>query len=537
MVSPPTLNKNKLSTKNIVERLQPYGLTLVGPAVSSYAPLTVVCTAGHTFQLRLSWLRDCTICRKSGAKETTIQEIQKVTQAEGYTVIIEASAAKTHKYKLSGTCSAGHPYSSNYGRWLEGYRCRACAGSAKLSLSFVETKLASEGYTLGSGQKYAGNAKPLLFICPKGHHYHSAWAKWKKGVRCLVCSGHGPVTAEVAIQNIEKSGIFIYLSGNYKDKRSTFQVKCRLASHLTTVTYEGLVYDLRNCALCSATAFQSGGEKELATWVESLGHSVVTNDRRTLDGLELDILVPELKLAIEYCGLYSHATKYKNRDYHVQKYIKCQEQGIRLFTIFEDEWVHHKNGVTGFLGFFLDKKATKIAARNCEISVANYSEIMNFFEEHHLQGKPGTNTRQAWVLTHNDKVVAALSVAHHHRIRDQWVLNRYCVRPEYSVTGGFARLLAQAVSWLKGQGVDKLWTFSDRRYSQGGVYSRNGFIHDGVLRPDYHYSKGTMRFSKQSLKKTEFERGSGKTEWQLRQEQGYLMIYDCGKDRWVLDLK
>ena len=42
-------------------------------------------------------------------------------------------------------------------------------------------------------------------------------------------------------------------------------------------------------------------------------------------------------------------------------------------------------------------------------------------------------------------------------------------------------------------------------------------------------------FSKQSLKKNEEERESKKSEHEIRLEQGYLRVYDCGKKRWRFD--
>ena len=73
-----------------------------------------------------------------------------------------------------------------------------------------------------------------------------------------------------------------------------------------------------------------------------------TNDRSQI-GLELDIYLPELNLAIEYNGTYWHSyhetvgTSPKQTDYeymkyrHQQKSLACYKAGIRLLHIYEYE--------------------------------------------------------------------------------------------------------------------------------------------------------------------------------------------------------
>lgn len=75
------------------------------------------------------------------------------------------------------------------------------------------------------------------------------------------------------------------------------------------------------------------------------------NDKKVLNGKELDIYIPSKNLAIEYNGLYWHsdkATLEKNdipnketRMYakyrHIEKTKLCKEKNIRLIHIFEDD--------------------------------------------------------------------------------------------------------------------------------------------------------------------------------------------------------
>ena len=50
--------------------------------------------------------------------------------------------------------------------------------------------------------------------------------------------------------------------------------------------------------------------------------------------------MPKLHIAIEYNGLRWHSEEFnKDKNYHLNKLIKCNEKGIRLIQIFEDEWI------------------------------------------------------------------------------------------------------------------------------------------------------------------------------------------------------
>jgi hypothetical protein len=87
--------------------------------------------------------------------------------------------------------------------------------------------------------------------------------------------------------------------------------------------------------------YSSFEERQVLEFIQSIYKGeIITNDRTIIKPMELDIYLPELKLAIEYCGLYWHSEKQgKGKYYHLNKLIKCQEQGIDLITIFSDEWI------------------------------------------------------------------------------------------------------------------------------------------------------------------------------------------------------
>ena len=86
----------------------------------------------------------------------------------------------------------------------------------------------------------------------------------------------------------------------------------------------------------------SYGEDEVSEFIESLGFSV---KRRIRMGskCEIDIFIPEKQIAIEYDGLNWHNEAHgRDKWYHFNKSLHCQEKSIRLVHIFEDEYVNNK---------------------------------------------------------------------------------------------------------------------------------------------------------------------------------------------------
>jgi hypothetical protein len=89
----------------------------------------------------------------------------------------------------------------------------------------------------------------------------------------------------------------------------------------------------------------SNEEQELMDFV----HCYFPNahkDRKMIHPLELDIVVDELKLAIEFNGCYHHSVESGIQSgYHFSKTLMCEERGYRLVHIWEDEWIDHKEEV------------------------------------------------------------------------------------------------------------------------------------------------------------------------------------------------
>lgn len=84
----------------------------------------------------------------------------------------------------------------------------------------------------------------------------------------------------------------------------------------------------------------SVAEKEIAEYIKTIiPNKIILNNRKILNGKELDIYIPDLKLAFEYNGLYWHSENVGfPPEYHLTKSNMCRDKNINLIHIYEDEW-------------------------------------------------------------------------------------------------------------------------------------------------------------------------------------------------------
>lgn len=96
---------------------------------------------------------------------------------------------------------------------------------------------------------------------------------------------------------------------------------------------------------------KSRAEDELTEFIRSIYSGEVKKDRALLRGRELDIYLPELKLAIEFNGTYWHRDSEAMRntrgilpsELHRLKQEKCAELGVLLLFVWENDWKAHRS--------------------------------------------------------------------------------------------------------------------------------------------------------------------------------------------------
>ena len=169
---------------------------------------------------------------------------------------------------------------------------------------------------------------------------------------------------------------------------------------------------------------------------------IIYNSRDIIPPYELDIYIPEKKVAIEYNGTYFHSSLYKDADYHYNKSSACEERGIRLIHIWEYEWINERqrpileNIIKSALGVIEEK----IPARKCNVIIKESSEMREFFDKNNIQGfRPG---KFAICLEYNNEIVMSymMGSAFFGKGKYEWEVIRGATKLGTTVVGGASKL-------------------------------------------------------------------------------------------------
>ena len=281
--------------------------------------------------------------------------------------------------------------------------------------------------------------------------------------------------------------------------------------------------------------FESQHERKIQELLESYNIEYIKHSRKIISPLELDIFIPSKNLAIEVNGVYWHSERSggKDRNYHLNKTLKCEEKGIQLLQFWDSEmdlkWSIISSMILSRLGIF----QKKIGARECIIEEVSKDQSEEFFNENHLQGSSVSTISNG--LFYNYELVSCMSyIKSRYSKNDIWELARFSNKKNYSVPGGFSKLLKSF--------NQSCISYSDRRYSQGNVYRKNGFQLSNINSPGYHYIGkdgnlvNRLKYQKHKLNTLLETFDPLKTEWENMVLNGFDRVWDCGTVSWRLKI-
>lgn len=274
-------------------------------------------------------------------------------------------------------------------------------------------------------------------------------------------------------------------------------------------------------------AKSSVGQLQVSNYIESLGFGILLNDRNIIGPLEIDIVIPEKKIAIEYCGIYYHSETWgnKSRKYHLNKLEKCIREGYDLITIFETDWNNKRDIVKSIIMSKLGKLPEKIFARNTTFKEVTYKEVKQFEQDNHLQGSRPAN--KYYVLTsHENEIVMSLSIGKS-RFNKNYSneIVRMTSKKNLQVLGGISKLISNIR-------ITDCITYADRRFGEGRGYEKVGFKRMKSSSPNYFYfhkSDHDILYSRNKFQKHKIPNvDSTISEYSNMINQGYDRIWDCG---------
>ena len=412
----------------------------------------------------------------------------------------------------------------------QGTRCPQCSGrrpvSGKSDLATMHPKLAAElvDQSLATTLKPGSNAS-VLWQCPANpkHTWKATpYSRTTKKTGCPYCSGRKIVP-------------------DVNDLATTHP-----ASHPKTAKR----YQMR-----------------LTEMVQALvpGSTVLSDDHTVLpSGKELDIVVPDHHLAIEFNDIFSHSeqavferhAKPRPHSYHAHKTREASSQGYQLVHVWEDDWLHRRELVLRALAHRLHAvdrlpdvlpdinplACQRLYARNLTVKLVHGGVARRFWQDNHLQG-PVHCTVNIGLYDQNNVLRALLGIGrknHGSRVSlpdGTWDIQRYATLGV--IVGGFTKLLAHAETLVS---VDTWTSWSDDDISDGGMYQAAGFVVDKRQAPSYSYVGRKTRwervhrstYTKQRfINDPDLTYQSGQTEHEAALANKLYRIYDAGKTRWV----
>ena len=287
---------------------------------------------------------------------------------------------------------------------------------------------------------------------------------------------------------------------------------------------------LLRCPECSKLYYVSNKELELRNFIQSLlpNIEIIANNRKTIYPLELDIYIPEKNLAIEFNGDYWHSSERKDKNYHLEKTLKCQEKEIRLIHIFEHEWDFKRPIVESILRNALGSIENRIYARKCFVLEISQKEYSNFLELNHIQGSIISKYRYG--LFYNSELVSVIGFGSSRFKKGEIELHRFCSKINTSIIGGFSKL----IKYFMNQNIcSEFITYVDRSKFDAKGYFKIGFKILSETDSSYFYAKNGEILSRYQCQKHKlvnllenYDPSLSETDNMIL--NGYLKVYDCG---------
>lgn len=356
------------------------------------------------------------------------------------------------------------------------------------------------------------------------------------------------------IKNIENWYKFIadpktYISDNYDEPPRTVKLAEDLGVNLSTVD----LYLDKYSARSSIHNPKSLMEETVIAFIRNLRPDceIIHNDRKVLEGKELDIYLPEYKFAIECNPTVSHNSSVGDPwtgtaapiHYHKRKTNKCEEKGIFLMHLFGYDWTQHEDIMKSMISNTLGC-SSRIYARKCNIIRVDSETAKIFLQNNHRQGFASTKIYLG--LMYEGELVSIMTFGKMRStigidstdLSDCWELVRFCNKLNTSVIGGASKLFRY---FIREYNPKQVRSFSDRAHTKGSLYKTLGFTE--LRRSDANYvwvnvvdDKAYHRINAQKHNIKKFLKDDtidlNKSEREIMESHGYVRVFDSGTITW-----
>lgn len=341
----------------------------------------------------------------------------------------------------------------------------------------------------------------------------------------------GIVSCGCIARHIERNEI-IDFSNNFKMKNNRLPYRSEIADFFK-VSLRQIYYFIstRDAYEYVIPEFRSKQEKEIHSLLND-DFSIEIGNRNVIKPYELDIYIPDKKLAIEFNGNYWHSELQKDKYYHQNKTFECAKRGIKLIHIFEYEWdnEHTKNIIKNIL-INKTKHVNIIQSKDIVIQKLKIQNYKQFLDKYNLYGSTPTDINIG--CFYNDNLIGVMTFK---SINDTYELKRVCFKFGIVVINGVETMFTYFVNRYKPIIIS---TYVDISKFTGNVYTKLGFKVQEITKPNYVWYNNKKRDTKSryTTQKSKLVQdglgGINETEDEIMKRLGYTKIYDSGNLRLI----
>lgn len=402
----------------------------------------------------------------------------------------------------------------------------------------VMTDLAKENRKKVAEEKYGSIREMLVYGTVKKYGSLSACAKSTSKERAEKTKNLYYDRMLEKIKNFDFSLI--------SDENGKLTLKCNKCGLEFNTSRYTLIYNYRHnkrfCPKCDYknNTFRSNFEKSVADIVNSLYDEDIWYNRY-IGGIECDIIIPKLKIAIECNGVYWHSEEFKNRNFHYEKKKRVESEGYSLIQIWDDQWnnLEKREIIISRLKNKLGINQ-KIYARKCIVKEISGSDCRKFLNEHHLQG--WCPAKYHYGLFYNNELVQVMSISRSRKMlsgeKNSWELIRLCTKKNLNIIGGFSKL----ISYIKKLNIfSELYSYVDNDWSslKNNGYQKVGFEFVSDCGVDYWWNingfrENRMRFTKHKLVEDGYD--PNMSEIEIMHSLGHYRVFGSGNILYKISL-
>lgn len=273
-----------------------------------------------------------------------------------------------NRTKVEIICQKHGPFSQAPDHHIRGRGCPSCARESRVWSKpltseefFTQATEIHKGFYDYSSSVFTSASSKVNILCAIHGEFSTLARKHLREKRgCPSCGKVKTRYAQSVMYQdffdraVERHGLaYSYAETSLKFLSDDIDVVCPTHGPFTIIASDHI--HGRGCPKCRPQG--SSPENELADYIHSLGFDIVRNTRKVIPPLELDVVLPNERIAFEFNGIFWHSEQAgKAFQYHQNKTMLAKRSGYRLFHVYESDWDINRSSVEEKILRILTKK-------------------------------------------------------------------------------------------------------------------------------------------------------------------------------------